>query len=229
MQEKNIEYLVVIAADKTSIYPEFLPDFIKISNGEHRIDKFITALKKAAPDFPMLDLRPSLLEAKKQEIIYQKTDTHWNGRGAYTGYAEIMKKLNREYVARSEFLDIENVMRDGDIAYIMGIEASNQDYDLQENFVPNFRTASLAEADYKTFHKPARFINYDKILPTLFVYKDSFFDQMTRFFANNFSQSYFINESPCDLDIKIIKKYRANVVIHEFWEGRIEEVIDQCK
>jgi len=229
LKAKNIDYLVVIAADKTSIYPEFLPDFIKISNGEHRIDKFIAALKKAAPNFPVLDLRPHLQEAKKQEILYQKTDTHWNSRGAYVGYAEIMKKLNLQYVARSEFLNVENTMKDGDIAYIMGIDAQNIDYDLQENFVPNFYTISITKEEYRDFHKPARYGNYNKSLPVLFVYKDSFFDHMMRFFANHFSQSYFINEFPCELDVKVAKKYRANVVIHEFWEGRIEEVMEKCR
>src|SRR3989338_6714146 len=74
------------AADKTSIYPEFLPNYIKVSNKNHRIDKFIKILRKKSADFPLLDLRPILLEAKKNEIIYHETDTHWNARGAHYGY-----------------------------------------------------------------------------------------------------------------------------------------------
>ncbi len=229
LRAKNIDYLLVIAADKTSIYPEFLPDFIKISNKEHRIDKFINALKKEAPSFPLLDLRPFLKEAKKHEIIYQKTDTHWNKRGSYVGYSEIMKKMNLKYRSRNDFVDYEGVIDDGDISYIMGIKAENIDYNLKENFVPNFYNVRPSEADYKIFNKPLIYRNYDKNLPILFVYKDSFFDNMAEFFANNFSQSYFVNEFPCDLNIEIIEKYHANVVIQQFWEGRIEEVANACK
>ena len=229
LRARNIDYLVVIAADKTSIYPEFLPDFIKISTKEHRVDKFINALKKASPNFPLLDLRPYLKEAKKHEIIYQKTDTHWNKRGAYIGYSEIMKKLHREYHPRSDFEDVEEIKSDGDIANIMGIKAENIDYSLKENFVMNFYNPSPTEAEYKMFHKPIIHRNYNKNLPILFVYKDSFFDNMMFYFSNHFWYSYFINESPCNLDMEIIKKYRANVVIHEFWEGRIEEVMNKCK
>ncbi len=228
LRARNIDYLVVIAADKTTIYPEFLPDFIKVSSEKHRIDKFIDALKKASPGFPILDLRASLNEAKKREIIYQKTDTHWNKRGAYVGYAEIMKKLNLQYLSRASFVDIEGVMNDGDISYIMGIEAENIDYSLKENFVPNFREINPTELDQKTFHRPIFYANYNRNLPILFVYKDSFFDNMMGFFSNHFSQNYFINEFPCDLNMDIIKKHRANVVIHEFWEGRIEEVVHSC-
>lgn len=229
LRAKNIDYLLVIAADKTSIYPEFLPDFIKISNKEHRIDKFINALKKDAPSFPVLDLRPFLKEAKKHEIIYQKTDTHWNKRGAYVGYSKIMQKLNLPYLLRHNFIDIEGVMSDGDISYIMGIKAENIDYNLKENFVPSFDFTKPTAAEYKMFHKPLFYRNHNKNLPILFVYKDSFFDNMIGFFANHFSQSYFINEFPCDLNLKTIEKYRANIVIQQFWEGRIEEVANECK
>ena len=229
LRAKNIDYVLVIAADKTSIYPEFLPDFIKVSAEKHRIDKFIDELKKVAPNFPLLDLRPYLKEAKQHEIIYQKTDTHWNRRGAYVGYAEIMKKLNLKYLPRTDFSNVEGIMNDGDISYIMGIKAENIDYNLKENFVPKFYNYDLEDAEYKRFHKPVAYKNYNKNLPILFVYKDSFFDNMMEFFANHFSQSYFVNEFPCGLDMKIIKKYRANVVIHEFWEGRIEEVINNCE
>lgn len=38
LKAKNIDYLLVIAADKSTIYPEFLPDYIKPGNS-HRIDK----------------------------------------------------------------------------------------------------------------------------------------------------------------------------------------------
>ena len=228
LRAKNIDYLVVIAADKTSIYPEFLPDFIKISNKEHRIDKFINALKKDAPSFPVLDLRPFLKKAKKHEIIYHKTDAHWNKRGAYVGYSEIMQKMNHLYLQRKHFVNVEGMMDDGDISYVIGIKAENIDYNLKENFVPNFYSVNPTEADYRLFHKPAVYRNYNKNLPILFVYKDSFFDNMMEFFANNFSQSYFVNEFPCDLNIEIIQKYRANIVIQQFWEGRIEEVANEC-
>lgn len=229
LRARNIDYLVVIAADKTSIYPEFLPDFIKISTQEHRADKIISALKNAAPSFPLLDLRPHLKEAKKREIIYHKTDTHWNMRGAHIGYSEIMKKIHQEYHLRSDFKDVEEIKNDGDIANIMGIKAEDIDYSLKENFVRSFYNQDPTELEYKMFHKLLIYRNYNKNLPILFVYKDSFFDNMMFYFSNHFSYNYFVNESPCNLDMEIIKKYRANIVIHEFWEGRIEEVMNKCR
>ncbi len=234
LQKNNIDYLLVIAADKTSIYPEFLPDFIKISPQNHRIDKFILAIKTENPNFPILDLRKVLKEAKEKEIIYQKTDTHWNKRGAHVGYVEIMKILAQKnpdlkYHQRTDFIDTENEMIKGDISDIMNIDAQNINYSLKEKFPKNFYQQNSSKQEKKIFHKPLFYTNYDKNLPILFVYKDSFFDNMMEFFAMHFSNNYFINEFPCEINMEIIKKYHPNILLQEFWEGRIEEVADSCK
>lgn len=229
LKAQNINYFLIIAADKSSIYPEFLPDFIKVSSGEHRADKLIKALKQADSNFPVIDLRPLLLEAKKNEIIYQKTDTHWNRRGAHFAYVEIMKNLQIKPHPRSDFIDIEGITDDGDIANIMQIKATNIDYDLKAKFPLNINFIHPSKEQKQIFHKPAISKNTNKNLPILFVYKDSFFDNMEEFFAVHFATAYFTNQFPCDLDLKIIKEHHANVVLQEFWEGRVEEVMNQCK
>lgn len=233
LQKNNIDYLLIIAADKTTIYPEFLPDYIKYSPKNHRIDKLIVALKKENENFPILDLRPILLAAKEQEIIYQKTDTHWNRRGAHVAYVEIMKILAKKnpalkYHPRSNFIDVEDEMIKGDISDIMNIDAQNIDYSLKEKFAKNFRQFDASTDELKKFHKAIFYRNYNKNLPILFVYKDSFFDNMMEFFAPHFATSYFINEFPCNLDYQVFKRYKPNIVLQEFWENRIEEVANNC-
>ncbi len=229
LKAQNIDYALIIAADKTSIYPEFLPDYIKTSTQNHRIDKFLKILKQKNSDFPVLDLRKILLIAKKNEIIYHKTDTHWNRRGAHYGYVEIMKKFGLKYNSRADFEDVEGGYYVGDISHIMNIEAKNIDYNLRFKKPILFSQINLSEEIRKKFHKPDFFKNQDQSLPILLVYKDSFFDNMLYFFAQNFSKSYFINEFPCDLDLNVIKSYKPNFVIQQFWEGRIEEVVNNCK
>lgn len=228
LKAQNIKYLLVIAADKSSIYPEFLPGYIKYSNKNRRIDKFLTFLKKKSPNFPVLDLRPVLKSAKKNEIIYHKTDTHWNRRGAHYGYASIMQKLGLKYNSRAKFTNKQDSFYKGDISNIMNINAKNIDYDLKEKFKISYKEIILSQKIKNQFHHPSFFYNKNAKL-SIFVYKDSFFDNMLYFFAENFNKSYFVNEFPCDLDMKIIKKYQPDVLIQQFWEARIEEVASKCK
>ena len=225
LRSKNIDYLLVIAADKSTIYPEFLPDYIE-PKGPHRIDKFLKALKALHPDFPVLDLRPILLAAKKNEIIYHKTDTHWNKRGAHYAYMEIAKKLGIKPHSRSEFFNKEDELIRGDISDIMGVETTNLNYDLNPKFVPTIREEKNPALE--KFYKPNFLVNENQNLGRLLVYKDSFFLNLIDLISLHFSSSIFINEFPCDLNYETIKNLRPNLVIQEFWEGRVEVVLSQC-
>jgi alginate O-acetyltransferase complex protein AlgJ len=238
MRAKNINYLLVIAADKTSIYPEFLPNYIKPSaDGTHRIDKFLAALKKKYPNFPVLDLRVILKKAKEKEIIYQQTDTHWNRRGAHYAYVEIMKNLaatdgknfNFTPHLRKDFKDKADQLIRGDISDIMNSDARNLNYELEPKFKLNARQIETSKEEKSQFHNPIFFTNSNKNLPRLFVYNDSYFGDLFFYVMEHFSNGYFVNEHPCDLDYGIIKNFHPNVVIQEFWEGRIEIILSQCK
>ncbi|NBV05760.1 MAG: hypothetical protein EBS06_00800 [Proteobacteria bacterium] len=235
VEDSGMIYLLIIAADKTSIYPEFLPDYIKPTPlGNHRVDKFLNALKAKYPDFPLIDARPILLKAKLKEKVYQETDTHWNRRGAHTTYMEMMKMLakkNPRFVAnpRSKFKDIANEWIKGDISDIMGNNASNLNYELEPKFKETIHQVQPNETEKKKFHNVTIFSNDNKNLPRLFVYQDSYFADLVRFVSQHFSYALYTNQYPCDIEIETVKKYRANVVMQEFWEGRVEVVLNTCK
>ena len=77
LETASIEYLHVWVPEKLSIYSEFLgPDFPPRTLGP--------AQRVACAEINsfVLDLGPSLIEAKKIEQVYWKTDTHWTFSGA---------------------------------------------------------------------------------------------------------------------------------------------------
>ena len=235
LKKKNIEYLVVIAPDKSSIYDEYLPDFInhtRIKN--HRIDQFIQALLKSNPQFPIIDLRDELQNAQKKEIVYQKTDTHWNRRGAHYAYIKIMNHLaknNKQFKprTRNEFVDKADEYIRGDISDIMALNITNLNYDLNPKFKLNTNIIEPSEDEKLKFHNPFFLKNNNANLPILFAYKDSFFADLYLFIGEHFRMIYSANESPCDIEYGEIKNYNPDVVIHEFWEGRIEIILNRCK
>jgi hypothetical protein len=234
LKKLGIEYLVIIAPDKSSIYYDYLPDFIKRSNDKnHRIDQFLKRLKLSDSSFPIIDLRPVLQNAMKKEIIYQKTDTHWNRRGAHYAYVEIFNFLAKKNFiyqpkTRDNFIDKADEQIRGDIADIMGIDKTNLNYDLTAKFKLNSKSIDIDDKTKKLFHNPVFYENTNKNLPILFAYKDSFFADLYWLVAEHFSYLYSANENHCKLDLKKIIKYKPNLVIQEFWEGRIELIIDKC-
>lgn len=93
--QRGIKYLFVITPDKHSIYPEYLPAWVVKRPSPRKLDQFFSYMK-AHSAVPVLDLRPSLLEAKKSAAIYLKSDTHWNLYGGFVGYQAVLQELSAQ-------------------------------------------------------------------------------------------------------------------------------------
>ncbi|RJX21233.1 MAG: hypothetical protein C4575_04510 [Desulforudis sp.] len=92
LAEKGIRFLMVVAPNKQSIYPEYLPEHYRQARGPTRLDQAVALLNRD-PATAVLDLRPVLLRNKGERRLYDKTDTHWNQLGAYCGYREMARVI----------------------------------------------------------------------------------------------------------------------------------------
>lgn len=89
-ENRGIPVLVAIAPDKATIYGEYYPSWVKRAGSTLPRDRF------TAPPLGehVLFLEDTLLAAKKRnDLLYWKTDTHWNKLGAYLGYVAVMDRL----------------------------------------------------------------------------------------------------------------------------------------
>jgi hypothetical protein len=91
----GIPSLVFIAPNKQSIYGEFL---LKVDSGSPpatRLDALAAELTGSAKEM-LIDPRPIMRAAKRAHAplrLYNKTETHWNGLGAYYGYRALIEKI----------------------------------------------------------------------------------------------------------------------------------------
>ena len=74
-------FVFVIAPNKSSIYPEELPDGLN-PIGPTPADQLLRALA-ARPDIPVVDGRALLLQNRQLGPLFYKTDSHWNDLGAF--------------------------------------------------------------------------------------------------------------------------------------------------
>ena len=87
---------MVVAPNKSSVYPEKLPSSIVYKKGETLTDAIVESARNK--NITLLDLREILQEHKKDNtLLYYKTDTHWNNKGAAIGYEETIHFLNTAY------------------------------------------------------------------------------------------------------------------------------------
>lgn len=90
LNSQDIKYLMILPCSKVSIYPEYLAGNYQIV--ETPTDKLKYAIDKYT-DIDCISLKDSLLAAKTMGTLYYKTDTHWNGIGAWIGYKTIYDSL----------------------------------------------------------------------------------------------------------------------------------------
>ena len=67
-------------------------------------------------------LKESLLEKKKEEQVFFKTDTHWNEIGAYTAYKTIIENMNKWGILKNLPVSVtfEDAQRKGEFSAMLG-------------------------------------------------------------------------------------------------------------
>ncbi len=85
------KFALIIGPNKESIYPEFLPDVFVPS--EIKYIQFYKDKLSEVPHLTLYDPTADLLASKNSEgLLYWRTDTHWNNKGAfivYTGFSRL--------------------------------------------------------------------------------------------------------------------------------------------
>ncbi|HVO90031.1 MAG TPA: hypothetical protein VMV45_15935, partial [Casimicrobiaceae bacterium] len=134
----GIAYVVTIAPDKFTIYPEHLPSWVRHMPAPTPFARLADALH-ADGSVRFVDLRKPLLEAKKTEQVYFKTDSHWNLLGARIAASLLMREVqaalppgrlpnielpeNPPYVPNVDFYS-------GDLAKMLGLPKRFEEPDL---------------------------------------------------------------------------------------------------
>jgi alginate O-acetyltransferase complex protein AlgJ len=123
LKEMGVDYLLAVVPDKQTIYPEHVPPQLQPVSDVSPLDALLAAL---SPEIRahVLDLRPALRDARRQQQVYWRTDSHWNRLGAWVGGTEIVAALRNDPTggARPALPETraEGVMA-GDLARMIGV------------------------------------------------------------------------------------------------------------
>ncbi len=90
LKEQGIDYVLTLPPSKVSIYPENIYGSLTVR--ETPADILADYLQDNT-SVPVIRLKDALLDAKTEQRVYYKTDTHWNDRGMYVAYQKIIEDL----------------------------------------------------------------------------------------------------------------------------------------
>ena len=137
---RGIAYIFLIAPNKQTIYPEYLPADLRPGGRQTRAHQFLAAVKDLPIAADVVFPDDSLVAAKAEGELYYRRDTHWNGFGAYVGYRAALERTEQVLgwpvsmlaLRRDQIVDanIPNGPHGGDLAIMMnithGAEAATQ-------------------------------------------------------------------------------------------------------
>ncbi|WP_198298101.1 acyltransferase family protein [Vibrio gazogenes] len=94
--EVGAKVALLVGPNKSSVYGEDLPKEIKPS--ETRYISYFTNQFSKIDNLYLVDPTELLIRTKKTEgLVYWRTDTHWNQKGAYIAFTAMMEKLGLNY------------------------------------------------------------------------------------------------------------------------------------
>lgn len=238
LARQGIRLYVLIAPDSHSIYPEFLPDRVAHTTQPTRLDvlrKFVQTETRV----PFIDLRDTLRAAKKGEVVYYQTDTHWNDFGSLVGAAAILNRIRRDVptlrpVQSSDFSITKMRGGSGDLVRMMALDIRDPlFYEIkpspavlarQTAEIPNTETGPRATGFPSTrFVGPTRPPDRGSLnrpnAPKLLFIGDSFSHSMMPFLAGYFRESYFVRSS--FLTPALVQQEKPDVVVFQIVERNI--------
>lgn len=124
LNKQGIKFIFMVAPNKSSIYPEFVPNRYAKSNLSN-YDRLVSELKKK--EINVFDPKPLLLENKSNFQLYYKKDTHWNDYAAYLVSNQIIANISQMTNIKQPALTIANskeVVNYNDLNNMMGVDVT---------------------------------------------------------------------------------------------------------
>lgn len=218
LAQLGIEYIFVVAPDKQSIYPEYLPSWLAPVRHHTKLDQFIDYMHNHSTA-TVLDLRPALSASKRIAPTYYKNDTHWNNWGGFVACQEIGKALEKSFpgfkpLSLDSFDLKKNQFETGDLARMLGVVA------IEDDFTPtpkaNLPTLMEASTNPKLSY-PTYFTSNSNAAKICIVFKDSFGDALKPYLGYYFKQVCYVPDHG-NINTNLVEELKPDVVISEIVE-----------
>lgn len=214
----GIAYAFTVLPDKGSIYPELFPQTARRVSRLSRIDQITTAITDTGA---AIDVRQALMDEKRKVRVFQKTDTHWNQRGAYIGYRTVIDALRLQLPSipppkpETEFDAVERPIPGMDLAAMMGLKRVLWEQDLRlvpkapRQYVVREPKGNIVEAG------EARIVTEipGSTLPRAVIFRDSFTSAMAPYLSEHFSRVVYLWRN--DFSTEEVEKEHPDVVLQE--------------
>ena len=229
LARRGIAFIITIAPDKSTIYPEKLPTYPRPPGRTTRADQLVARLRTT--DLVLVDPREALLEAKRSfPKLYFEGDSHWTQRGAFIAYSQLMEAVRAKFPnAAPASLDDYDIAwgpaAASDLAFLLALHG-----DLRYT-AERFTRRSTHQLGTTVRNPtpggwgwPIKFIETDlKAQPRLLVFGDSFTDYVLgpTFLFESFRDPVFTHHNGGTFNFTLVDEVKPDLVIFALAERYI--------
>ena len=193
----GIDFYILSIPNKSSVYPEYMPDTIERKDTTSRTDLLMKYLEENT-DLNVVDAKPTLVKAKKKKPVYYKSDTHFNQIGAFVTVQALKDKIDGKTDSLKD-VKFDKVMNNysGDLACLC---------DMQDTF----NNDTQYQLDAATVN------NKIKSNKRILVIGDSFSEVMQSIMSQYFAEVKTVNI--WSFEPSLLDEYKPNIVVWEHAE-----------
>jgi alginate O-acetyltransferase complex protein AlgJ len=210
-------FIVLIAPNQHTIYPEYLPRYVNRVWPETRFDQIMRRLQERGSSLVVVDPRPDLWAAKPQAMLYRKYEAHWNALGAFIAYSATMKEAKQlvpslqplsfsDYAIRQGYTEW-NIPPLGESDPVLTLISGTR-------VVARQNDASPAQPINET-------VTHLQNAPTALIYGDSFGYIMQPFFDETFRRTIQVPNPHWPFPSALIQQHKPDLVILEMVERHV--------
>ena len=210
LARRNVPYLFLVPPNPHAVYPECLPDDV-VTVAERPVLQLMRYLREQGSNARLIYPLEELVAHKERDLVYIKTDSHWNELGAFVAYKRLMRA-------------VADVVPVRDISWEqLFVSRSEMAGDLGGKLRPQ-RTSTQVFVDVRGWQAhygkdnrvmvTGRRIDYRcRLAPdvTCLLHGDSFAEKLLHILAESFGRTVFC-QMP-SLDFQVVQQIRPDVVI----------------
>ncbi len=205
-QENGVQFAFAAAPNKNSLYGENMPYYYQsFRSGESNLERIQKYLESEQVNY--VDLHKVL--GSREEILYHKTDSHWNNKGAALAADAVLSNLGKTH--RSYADEAYGIRKDfeGDLENMLYPAAMEKEEELYYDPMPQFTYNEEVESNFA----PKIYTNSESD-GSLVMYRDSFGNALLPFMAEAYGNAYFSRALPyrlsdlaeCEADTLVIER-----------------------
>ena len=217
LEAKGVDFLLTIAPNKNTLYGENMPYYKStIVNSDHSAKLLKSYLEAESVQY--LDLFQ--LFEEQEEILYMKTDSHWNMKGACLAYNGILDALAIPHENYATQTPTAVKTSGGDLNKMLysfyGKEDTDYAYDLVCDYT--YTTGTNVEDGWIVTENAAG-------QGSVLMFRDSFGNTLIPFFSSHFQTAYYSKGEPNALE-RYLETNPVDCVVMEKVERNIANYLN---